>query len=114
MAHGHYEPKPDRSIGPRPSWLIGDDEIAATGADYVALGHWNRAVRVGNGSVPAYYSGSPEYAGTVNVVRLGERRRHRYPCAARHRARSRRTDANANGPGWRTGAVLCCVLRQSP
>jgi DNA repair exonuclease SbcCD nuclease subunit len=70
MAHGHYEPKPDRSIGPRPSWLIGDDEIAATGADYVALGHWNRAVRVGNGVVPAYYSGSPEYAGTVNVVRL--------------------------------------------
>jgi DNA repair exonuclease SbcCD nuclease subunit len=72
MAHGHYEPKPDRSIGPRPSWLIGDDDIAATGADYVALGHWNRAVRVGNGMVPAYYSGSPEYAGTVNVVRLSE------------------------------------------
>jgi hypothetical protein len=38
----------------------------------VALGHWNRAVRVGNGVVPAYYSGSPEYAGTVNVVRLSE------------------------------------------
>jgi DNA repair exonuclease SbcCD nuclease subunit len=71
MAHGHYEPKPDRGTGPRPSWLIGDDEIAATNADYVALGHWNRAVRVGNGVVPAYYSGSPEYAGTINVVRLG-------------------------------------------
>ncbi len=70
MAHGHYEPKPDRATGLRPSWLIGDDEIAATGADYVALGHWDRAVRVGNGVVPAYYSGSPEYAGTVNVVRL--------------------------------------------
>jgi hypothetical protein len=25
---------------------------------------------VGNGEVAAYYSGSPEYAGTVNVVRL--------------------------------------------
>jgi hypothetical protein len=72
MAHGHYQPKPDRGSGPRPSWLIGDDEIAATGADYVALGHWNRAVRVGNGVVPAYYSGSPEYAGTVNVVRLSD------------------------------------------
>lgn len=72
MAHGHYQPKPDRSLGPRPSWLIGDDEIAATGADYVALGHWNRAARVGNGVVPAFYSGSPEYAGTINVVRLGE------------------------------------------
>ena len=72
IAHGHYEPVPDRSVGPRPSWLIGDADIAATGADYVALGHWNRAARVGDGTVPAYYSGSPEYAGTVNVVRLSE------------------------------------------
>ena len=72
MAHGHYEPAPDRSVGPRPSWLIGDAEIAATGADYVALGHWNRAIRVGNGVVPAYYSGSPEYAGTINVVTMRE------------------------------------------
>jgi DNA repair exonuclease SbcCD nuclease subunit len=70
VGHGHYEPAPDRSISPRPSWLIGDDEIAATKADYVALGHWNRAIRVGNGAVPAYYSGSPEYAGTINVVEL--------------------------------------------
>jgi DNA repair exonuclease SbcCD nuclease subunit len=73
VAHGHYEPAPDRSKGPRPSWLIGDAEIAATGADYVALGHWNRAVRVGNGVLPAYYSGSPESAGTVNVVRMSEK-----------------------------------------
>jgi DNA repair exonuclease SbcCD nuclease subunit len=72
LAHGHYEPAPDRSTVPRPSWLIGDAEIAATGADYVALGHWNRAARAGNGTVPAYYSGSPEYAGTINVVRLSE------------------------------------------
>jgi len=74
VGHGHYEPTPDRSVGPRPSWLIGDTEIAATGADYVALGHWNRAVRVGNGVVPAYYSGSPEYSGAVNVVRLSATR----------------------------------------
>lgn len=72
IAHGHYEPAPDRSVAPRASWLIGDTDIAATGADYVALGHWNRAVCVGDGTVPAYYSGSPEYAGTVNVVRLSE------------------------------------------
>jgi DNA repair exonuclease SbcCD nuclease subunit len=71
MAHGHYDPKADRTRRPRPAWLIDDDEIAATGADYLALGHWNRPVRVGNGSVPAYYSGSPEYAGTVNLVRFG-------------------------------------------
>jgi DNA repair exonuclease SbcCD nuclease subunit len=72
VGHGHYQPVPDRSVGPRPSWLIGDAELAATGADYVALGHWNRAVHVGNGAVPAYYSGSPEYAGTVNIIRLSE------------------------------------------
>jgi DNA repair exonuclease SbcCD nuclease subunit len=69
-AHGHYDPAVDRSVVPRPSWLINDEEITATGADYVALGHWNRAVKVGKGPVAAYYSGSPEYAGTVNVVRL--------------------------------------------
>jgi DNA repair exonuclease SbcCD nuclease subunit len=70
VAHGHYVPVPDRTTRLRPSWLIGDDELAATAADYVALGHWNRAVKVGSGGIPAYYSGSPEYAGTINVVRL--------------------------------------------
>ena len=69
-AHGHYERNPDPATDLRPSWIISADEIAATGADYVALGHWNRAVRVGNGEVPAYYSGSPDLAQTVNVVRL--------------------------------------------
>jgi DNA repair exonuclease SbcCD nuclease subunit len=68
MAHGHYVPLPDRTTRLRPSWLIGDDELAATAADYVALGHWNRAAKVGG--IAAYYSGSPEYAGTVNVVSL--------------------------------------------
>jgi hypothetical protein len=68
VAHGHYVPVPDRTIRLRPSWLIGDDELKAAGADYIALGHWNRAAKVG--AVAAYYSGSPEYAGTVNVVRL--------------------------------------------
>jgi DNA repair exonuclease SbcCD nuclease subunit len=70
-AHGHYVPLPDRVTRPRPSWLIGDDDIAATAADYVALGHWNAPAKVGNGAVAAYYSGSPEFAGTFNVVRLG-------------------------------------------
>jgi hypothetical protein len=45
-------------------------KIAATAADYLALGHWDRPVRVGNGVVPAYYSGSPDLAETVNLVRL--------------------------------------------
>ena len=70
MAHGHYEPPETRANPLRPSWVFGDEEIAATAADYLALGHWDRPVRVGNGVVPAYYSGSPDLAGTVNLVRL--------------------------------------------
>jgi DNA repair exonuclease SbcCD nuclease subunit len=70
MAHGHYDGPSDPTAVNRPSWLISDDELVATGADYVALGHWNRAIQVGTGPVKAYYSGSPELAGTVNVIRL--------------------------------------------
>lgn len=70
IAHGHYEAAPDPAQKLCPSWLISDDEIAATGADYVALGHWNRAIRVGPSAVEAYYSGSPDLAATVNLVRL--------------------------------------------
>jgi DNA repair exonuclease SbcCD nuclease subunit len=70
MAHGHYEPPETRANPLRPSWVFGDEEIAATAADYLALGHWDRPMRVGNGVVPAYYSGSPSLAETVNLVRL--------------------------------------------
>jgi DNA repair exonuclease SbcCD nuclease subunit len=70
VAHGHYVEEPDdpgRFLG---SWLIRRDDLIATGADYVALGHWNHAARVGDKHINAYYSGSPDHAGTVNVVRL--------------------------------------------
>ncbi|HEY3150572.1 MAG TPA: metallophosphoesterase [Candidatus Binatia bacterium] len=69
-AHGHYVDEvrdPNRLIG---SWLIHREELNATQADYVALGHWNQSTRVGDGEVAAYYSGSPEYTGTVNVIKL--------------------------------------------
>jgi DNA repair exonuclease SbcCD nuclease subunit len=69
-AHGHYVDEardPNRLIG---SWLIHREELIATGSDYIALGHWNQATPVGTGEVAAYYSGSPEYTGTVNLVRL--------------------------------------------
>lgn len=69
-AHGHYvdqERDPNRLIG---SWLIHPEELAATAADYVALGHWNQSTAVGDGTITAHYSGSPEYTGTVNLVRL--------------------------------------------
>jgi DNA repair exonuclease SbcCD nuclease subunit len=42
MAHGHYEPPETRANPLRPSWVFSDEEIAATGADYLALGHWDR------------------------------------------------------------------------
>jgi DNA repair exonuclease SbcCD nuclease subunit len=72
IGHGHYEP-PETWHNPlRPSWLISNEAIDATGADYVALGHWDRPAQVGSGAVPAYYSGSPEWARTVNLVRLTE------------------------------------------
>ena len=70
VGHGHYEPPETRANPLRPSWIFGDEEIAATAADYLALGHWDRPMRVGAGVVPAYYSGSPDLAGTVNLVRL--------------------------------------------
>ena len=69
-AHGHYVDEirdPNRLIG---SWLIHREELDATDADYVALGHWNQATKVGDENKHAYYSGSPDYSGTVNVVRL--------------------------------------------
>ena len=70
IAHGHYEPPHNLATPLRPSWLFSDDHIAETQADYLALGHWDRPAQVGNGAVPAYYSGSPDLAQTVNVIRL--------------------------------------------
>ncbi len=70
MAHGHDEPPHNLATPLRPSWLFSDDAIAATEADYLALGHWDRHERVGDGTVPAYYSGSPDLARTVNLIRL--------------------------------------------
>ncbi|HTW51105.1 MAG TPA: metallophosphoesterase [Stellaceae bacterium] len=72
LGHGHYEP-PETWHNPlRPSWLISNQMIDATGADYVALGHWDRPAQVGSGAIPAFYSGSPDWAKTVNLVRLME------------------------------------------
>ena len=71
VAHGHFvetRPAPGR---PGPAWLITADDIEATGADYVALGHWNVRTKVGTGTVPAFYSGSPDYARSANLVVCG-------------------------------------------
>lgn len=71
MAHGHYVAPEDWAEQAHRSWLISDAALAETGADYVALGHWDRPTPAGDGAVRAYYSGSPKLAKTANVVRLG-------------------------------------------
>jgi DNA repair exonuclease SbcCD nuclease subunit len=67
-AHGHWVTGPHDE---HRAYLIHDHEIRATAADYVALGHWDRWTPVGDGTVPAYYSGSPFYAKTVNLIEFG-------------------------------------------
>ncbi len=70
MAHGHYVPAEEARWHAHRAWRITDDHLLAARADYVALGHWDRAVRVGPAEVAAYYSGSPDLSGTVNLVTL--------------------------------------------
>lgn len=72
MAHGHYVPEPEWEWHAHRSWRISDAALAGAGADYVALGHWDRAVRVGPDGTAAFYSGSPDLAGSANLVRLTE------------------------------------------
>jgi DNA repair exonuclease SbcCD nuclease subunit len=72
LAHGHYTERHYKAGEPSPSWLMFAEDIEATGADYLALGHWNTAVPVGSGAVPAYYSGSPDLENTVNLIRLSD------------------------------------------
>lgn len=68
--HGHFVEEHPGDDGPRAAWLITPDDIEATGADYVALGHWNVHTNVGSEAVPAFYSGAPDYAETANLIRL--------------------------------------------
>jgi hypothetical protein len=49
---------------------ITDDDIAATGADYVALGHWHTLTDVSAGGVPAWYAGSPMMSWSDGVALL--------------------------------------------
>lgn len=67
LGHGHYigqEPA-DASMRSSP---ITDDDIAATGADYVALGHWHTLTDVSAGGVPAWYAGSPMMSWSEGVA----------------------------------------------
>lgn len=70
IAHGHYVPPAEWANEAHRSWRFSEAELAATGADYVALGHWDRHEAIGDGTVKACYSGAPDLAQSVNVVRL--------------------------------------------
>ncbi len=69
MAHGHWVSGPQDL---HRSWLIHQEELDALQADYLALGHWDLATKVGAGSLPAYYSGSPDLSKTINLIRLSD------------------------------------------
>jgi len=68
VAHGHWV---RGTHDHHRAWLIHDDDLAAMDADYIALGHWDLPQPAGDGRARAYYSGSPELARTINIVRLG-------------------------------------------
>lgn len=57
MAHGNMQVPGLLEVGSRP---IKPAALAATGADYVALGDWHAFADHSVGSVKAYYSGAPE------------------------------------------------------
>lgn len=65
VAHGHLHLSPEDQDR---SWLIREEDLAAIDADYVALGHWDRPVQARGRHPHAYYSGSPQFAGTMNLV----------------------------------------------
>ena len=77
LMHGHFDDNVPRTGEPFRSSTITPAEIAATGFDYLALGHWHVPTDVSHGDVKAHYPGSPDpyqarAAGHVAVVRLTE------------------------------------------
>jgi exonuclease SbcD len=67
MAHGHLTRGP---ADLRRAYPIAAAEIAASGRDYVALGHWDVPFDASSGPVTARYSGSPSRVGAGALVRL--------------------------------------------
>jgi DNA repair exonuclease SbcCD nuclease subunit len=69
MAHGHLVRGPADF---RHAYPISPAEIAGSGRDYVALGHWDMPFDASSGPVTAAYSGSPSRvkAGALVTLRL--------------------------------------------
>jgi len=68
LAHGHFDLADDARASHRPGWLITAADLDRTAARYIGLGHWDRAYVVRPAAPPTYYSGSPWFAQTVNLV----------------------------------------------
>lgn len=71
LGHGHFEEEPDEKFGR--SSPLSSEQVAATGADYVALGHWHVRTDLSTDGVSAWYSGAPygvASSGTMNLVTL--------------------------------------------
>ena len=60
IGHGHYV---QEEWSTHPSYHIREHELSALDHDYVALGHWDRQLRVNAGSTLAAYSGAPDGIG---------------------------------------------------
>jgi DNA repair exonuclease SbcCD nuclease subunit len=67
MAHGHLTRGP---ADLRHAYLISPAEIAGSGRDYVALGHWDMPFDASSGPVAAAYSGSPSRVGTCALATM--------------------------------------------
>lgn len=67
LAHGHVVLGPDDL---RRAYQIHPDEIAGSGRDYVALGHWDVPRDMSAGGVTAAYSGSASRNGVCALVTL--------------------------------------------
>ncbi|MFH0769374.1 MAG: metallophosphoesterase [Chloroflexota bacterium] len=67
IAHGYYVTEPPVF----PSFHITEEEIATSGWDYIALGHYPGFRCVCNEPVKAYYCDSP-VSGTVNIIDFSE------------------------------------------
>ena len=67
MAHGHLTRGP---ADLQRAYPIAPAEIAGSGRDYVALGHWDVPFDASSGPVVAAYSGSPSRVGTCALTTL--------------------------------------------
>lgn len=97
--------------------MLSPEAIAATGMDYLALGHWHRGGDYSNGGVTALYSGSPEItaidqAEQGQVLRVELRRGTGARWAPLTVGRLRRREVELNLADFDSGPQLLEELRR--